>query len=154
MLRLTIRNLAKDALDSLENLATRRGFFADTNKGKFIIRTASYEDELAYQVLKLNRRGILKWKQDGSGDRFLTSYKGLTIEVSSDLDGQSLIIELNKDEYVLSNSLLIRELEHDIWHAINHPYAHFSLRNDGGMRDYYDEQEKVAKKVMGILKSS
>lgn len=148
MLRLIIRNLAKSALN---NLAGKR-FFADTDKGKLVLRAASYEDELAYQVLKLNRRGILKWEQDGSRDRFLTNYKGLVIKVSSNLDGQSLVIELSKDKSALSNSLLIRELEHDIWHALNHPHAHFSLR-DGNMRDYYDEQEKIAKKVMGILKS-
>ena len=149
MLKLAIRNLAKNALDN----PLKDGLFADTDKGKFVLRAASYEDELAYLVYKLNKKGILKWEQDGKGDRFISNYKGLTIKVSSDLDGQSLIIELNKDEYALSNSLLIRELEHDIWHALNHLHAHFSLRDDGDMRGYYDEQEKTAKKVIDILKS-
>ena len=149
MLKLVAKNLAKSALN---NLAAAEKLFADTDKGKFVLRAASYEDELVYQVLKLNKRGILKWKQDGSGDRFLSNYKGLTIKVSSDLDGQSLVIKLNENEHVLANSLLIRELEHDIWHTLGHPHAHLSLR-DGDMRGYFDKQRKVAKKVIDILKS-
>ena len=148
MLKLAIRNLAQNALD---NLAGEK-LFADTDKGKFVLRAASYVDELAYLVIQLHKRGKLTWSKDKFG-RYVAKYKGLVIEVhDGDSAKASLVIILDKDEHALSRSPLIATLAHTIQHILDTPHAHLSLR-DGNMQSYYAEQEKIAKKVMGILKS-
>lgn len=150
MLKLAIRNLAKNALDDLAG----EKLFADTNKGKFVLRTASYEDELAFLVTKLHKRGKLTWSKKSS-DKYVAEYKGLKIEVGdgNSLTKRNLVITVSEDQYVLSKSPLVAALAHIIWHVLDTPHAHISLRHDGNMRNYYDEQEKVAKKVIDILKS-
>ena len=149
MLKFVAENFDEETLDSI----TGDQLFADTNKGKFVLRRASYEDELAYLVLKLQEDGKLTWSKD-KGERFEAKYKGLEIEVGHDLQKYSLVIKLESDEnhYVLSNSPLIRTLAHIIWHTLNVPHTHINLSHH--MSDYYDQQGKVAKEIMEILKSN
>ncbi len=145
MLKLAIRNLTKNALD---NLAGEK-LFADTDKGKLVLRAASYVDELAYLVIKLHKRGKLTWSVNSSG-KYVAKYKGLGIELSSDGTKESLVITLDKEQYVLSKSPLVDTLAHIIWHVLGTPHVHLS--NDT-LRDYFDKQRKVAEKVIDILKS-
>lgn len=146
MLKLTIRNLAKSALDN----PLKDEFFVDIDKGKFVLRPASYEDELAYLVIKLHKEGKLTWSKDDFG-RYVAKYKGLKIEMNDNLAKKSLVIVLDKDQYVLSNSPLIDTLSHTIWHVLDTP--HFHLSSGDSLRNYYDKQEKAAKKAIDILKS-
>ncbi len=146
MLKLAIRNLAKNALD--DPLKDR--LFADTDKGKFVLRAASYVDELAYLVIQLHKRGKLTWSKDKFG-RYVAKYKGLGIEVhDGDSSKSSLVVILDKDRYVLSKSPLVAALAHIIWHVLGTPHAHLSSDT---LRDYFNKQRKVAKKVIDILKS-
>ncbi len=146
MLKLAIRNLAKNALD---NLAGEK-LFVDTDKGKFVLRPASYEDELAYLVIQLHKRGKLTWSKDKFG-RYVAKYKGLGIEVhDGDSSKSSLVVILDKDRHVLSRSPLIATLAHIIWHVLDTPHAHVSF---DVLKDYHNKQKKVAERVIDILKS-
>ena len=146
MLKLAIRNLAKNALD---DLAGER-LFADTDKGKFVLRAASYADELAYLVIQLHKRGKLTWSKDKFG-RYVARYKGLGIEVHDDNSlKSSLVVILDKDRHVLSKSPLVAALAHDIWHALDVPHV---LLSSDVLKEYYDIQREVAEKVIDVLKS-
>ncbi len=146
MLKLAIRNLAQNALDKL----TGEKLFADTDRGKLLLREASYEDELAYLVIKLHKKGKLTWSKD-KFRRYVAKYKSLGIEIhDGDSSKSSLVVILDEDQHVLSRSPLISTLAHDIWHVLDTPHIHLSSDTLG---NYYEKQKKVAGKVIDILKS-